>query len=652
MKFSNDCIPIVKATRKQSFIGVWLHDNSLLFDEQEKMRFYLNRTFYYYRFIMGTEEFFKYIDRDRLAARIFLIISDLTLYLSLVKLTQKHPDLFEKVYVYLPTEDDIAIPNACFATSCRRRLFQELNKDILKYTFEKKSSNLIANPNFLEIHSINTPQINRIPPSISVLNSKYQQNTPIRHMNKESLKFLCFLRMTDILLRIIHDPEDISEMWTACRNLYQDNNAQLDHIDKLAKVYRKEEAVQYYTQTSCLSRIVNQACHTEDMQWIFTFRIYICDLHRQLDALNIQRLQQTLNTQNYTLFRGKPLSQSVLQQLIDNEGGLILLNGFLSTTFDPDVAFVYAGDKVGDEENKPVLFQFHVDNKIKQPFADISCCSTQSDESEILFSLGTVWRIESVKLDKNLCIIELTSSDELNSKVTELFENYTGEGCTLLSLGDILCGLGEDVEAEWFYRKMLEKESLDDRTRGILYYKIGMIRFVKEDYFVAIDSLERSAPIMEKLDNEVKEAVATARPLYMYDTRSCFLTIYNNIGLMLQKNSKLDAAIVNYRKALREKGSDFERATVHNNLGIVYFNRGNYTKAYEHHLEADKLIDERHLYGAEFRKNLVRAYKRLKSRFLRDSDGRDTITSQNLLIFLWMKQQWPCSKILEFTLEF
>jgi hypothetical protein len=28
---------------------------------------------------------------------------------------------------------------------------------------------------------------------------------------------------------------------------------------------------------------------------------------------------------------------------------------------------------------------------------------------------------------------------------------------------------------------------------------------------------------------------------------------------------------------------------------------------------------------------------RLKSRFLRDSDGRDTMTSQNLLIFLWMR---------------
>ena len=43
------------------------------------------------------------------------------------------------------------------------------------------------------------------------------------------------------------------------------------------------EAIKYYTGNSCLSRTVNQACHTEDMKELFTFRVYISDLHKKLN---------------------------------------------------------------------------------------------------------------------------------------------------------------------------------------------------------------------------------------------------------------------------------------------------------------------------------------------------------------------------------
>ena len=57
-------------------------------------------------------------------------------------------------------------------------------------------------------------------------------------MTKESLNFLCFLTMTDILRQISsYTNEELIEMWTSCRDQYKENQIQLDYIDKLQSTY-------------------------------------------------------------------------------------------------------------------------------------------------------------------------------------------------------------------------------------------------------------------------------------------------------------------------------------------------------------------------------------------------------------------------------
>ncbi|CAF3997456.1 unnamed protein product [Adineta steineri] len=240
-------------------------------------------------------------------------------------------------------------------------------------------------------------------------------------------------------------------MWATCRSLYRENQAQLDHIDKLEEAYVACEAIKYYTGNSCLSRTVNQACHSENMRQIFEFRVYISHLHKQLVEYHEQNNKDELTSCIRLLYRGKPLSGSVLQQLIDNEGKLISMNGFLSTTVDSQVASSFHGDDQASKDSigyKPVLFTLEIDTKIKQPYAYIATCSTKPDELEVLFSLGTIWRIKSIEVTKDLCTIELTSCNECDSQSTELLNTYTKHGCNLSSIGDILLKLGDDDEAE------------------------------------------------------------------------------------------------------------------------------------------------------------------------------------------------------------
>ncbi|CAF3909130.1 unnamed protein product [Rotaria sordida] len=289
------------------------------------------------------------------------------------------------------------------------------------------------------------------------------------------------------------------------------------------------------------------------------------------------------------------------------------MNGFLSTTIIDNVASFYHGDDQINKVNegyKPVLFVFEIDTRIKQPYAYIGDCSTKPDEAEVLFSLGTIWRIKSIKLDKHLCTIELTPCDECDSQSAELLKQYTKNGCDLSSVGDILLELGNHDEAEWFYEKMLKQDALDNETRGILYYKIGMIRLDKKDRSVALENFKKAAPLLPSSFNESDER-RTPRPLYIYDNQVPLIAIYNNMGFIHEENSEFKEAANCYKQALNVKnGSPSEIATVYNNLGLLYYRCGSYEKAREHHGKTIELIDESYPNWVEFKKNFDRADER------------------------------------------
>ncbi|CAF1401340.1 unnamed protein product [Adineta steineri] len=395
-------------------------------------------------------------------------------------------------------------------------------------------------------------------------------------------------------------------MWATCRSLYRENQAQLDHIDKLEETYAACEAITYYTGNSCLSRTVNQACHSENMRQIFEFRVYIGDLHKQLVEHHEKNSKNGLVSCIQKLYRGKPLSGSVLQQLIDNKGNLISINGFLSTTIDNQVASFYHGDDhVNRVKNgyKPVLFILEIDTEIKQPYAYIATCSTKPNELEVLFSLGTIWRIKSIKVNEDRCVIELTYCNECDSQSTELLNTYTKNGCNLSSVGDILLKLGDDDEAEWFYKKMLKQSTLDNETRANLCYKIGNIRFGKKDYSIALENYKDAEKLLSLSINE--SYIPPSQLMYVSDTQSPLIAIYNNMGFIHADDYDFSKAVSCYQQALKVKnGPRSQIATVHNNLGLLYYTRSKYEEAREHHMKAVQLIDDSHSKWTEFKRNL------------------------------------------------
>jgi hypothetical protein len=110
-------------------------------------------------------------------------------------------------------------------------------------------------------------------------------------------------------------------------------------------------------------------------------------------------------------YRGLKMTLANLLELQQNQGNLVSMNTFLSTTSDYQAALYFSGDGNIDENYVSVIYQIDVDTTVKHsiPFAKIDYESIFKDEDEVLFSMAAVFRVGEIEqLKDHLWRIELT----------------------------------------------------------------------------------------------------------------------------------------------------------------------------------------------------------------------------------------------------
>jgi tetratricopeptide (TPR) repeat protein len=338
-------------------------------------------------------------------------------------------------------------------------------------------------------------------------------------------------------------------------------------------------------------RSVGQVFRSEDIERIFKFRRFIIDLHRKLHDIAPNH-----KPKEKTLYRGKKLRSIVLQQLEDNIGALMSINGFLSTTKNRAMAIHwFAGAGANRDDCKSVLFKLSIDETmITRPFADISSISQFQQEEEVLFTIGSVWQIDDVSLDTNdnsLWIVKLKSCKELNSKLAQFLERLPSDN-TFLALGDVLRELGQHTKAKNFYNKMLNESNLKDEVRGTLHYKIAMINIAHNGHYEALINLHHAEKLISSVKTNTEPSLS--KPLNDHPASTLRLRILYHKGLLYEKTDDYKNALSCFTEALLvEETNPVERAMVHNSLGLLLSNESNYIDALRHLKEAVELAQNR-----------------------------------------------------------
>ncbi len=437
----------------------------------------------------------------------------------------------------------------------------------------------------------------------------------IHDLNVQTASFMWFQLLIRIILTMCdnRDARAKKDLIDACLKRYEGDTYEQKRIKEFEETYTTGEAIKWYTKDSFLYRSVNRAFRSADIDIIYQFRFIIAEIHDQLSKL------PRPPTSDLIVYRGQIISNADMQIIQANKGkGFISMNTFLSTSEIPDQAMGFCPPGM-DLPNgfESVLFQITV-GKTRQPFANIDAYSAIPSEKEVLFSVGTVFRIDKVKKYDSGSIVHLTLTTEVEERFDVLinhFMNEIGQSPTLATLGRFLIYQGDYNRAQRYFQFLVDVNGpdLDDIGRIICYTYLGYILSEKGEYEQAMDHYQQVLSIKQRMFGqdhpsfgETYSNIGTIhvalgqygdaikyfqRSLsidlsYQSQNRTEISTTYNNLGQAYLEIADFPNAKANFEKAL-EKDEELGLNTIkHPDMAITYHNLGSYYNVMKEHPKA------------------------------------------------------------------
>ncbi|CAF1148463.1 unnamed protein product [Didymodactylos carnosus] len=523
---------------------VWLDANVDKTDDNAKTKVKLRRTINYLKTFDNLDVCLMYMSNIK-TEKVFLIVSG-SLGEKIVPLIQQMPQV-ESIYVFCSnkTHHEKWAGNYKKVTGIYTEIdaiCNQLGKDVAR------SSN------------------NELPMSVM----------PTDASNKQEASFMYFRLLIDILLRTDNSHSGAKRgMISECRQQYAENDVELANIDDFEKNYSSDKAIWWYTRECFVYRMLNKALRISDIDMLFKLRFFIKDLHNQLEQLH---LRDKATTDSMIVYRGQGMVTEDFQKLRTNIGGFLSMNIFLSTATRRDVALSFAQLSLHRPAVESVLFEMTIDTrKCPRPFHNVENMSYFRAEQEILFSLGTVFRIVSVKqLDCGIWNVKLILNGEEDDQLRRLTNHMKKEiqgPNDFFIIGKLLLKMGEYDRAEQFHLIMLENISDNEPDVGYIYNQLGLIYRERGNNQQALVYYTKS------LDFQLK---------YVPENLSSLAITYSNIGGVYQAEGDQEQALLNMEKALQIKlktlpTHDPLLAIEYNNIAVVYDDKKEYDKALQYY---------------------------------------------------------------------
>jgi tetratricopeptide (TPR) repeat protein len=445
------------------------------------------------------------------------------------------------------------------------------------------------------------------PTSINIFNTNINNEYSTTGLNGQ---FLHFQLLIDVLLRLKSHPTDKNELISLCETEYKDNSFELHILHEFKQTYSPEQAIWWYTRESFLYKILNKALRTQNIDLLFLFRFFIHDLEHQL------RLNQ--HSSSIRVYRSQLISTNELDLLKNSIGQFISMNSFLSTSLDRQKALSFLNQSNHLEQ---VLFEIDADSSLEniKPFSYTAEKSYFPNEDEILFMLGSIFRINKIDLDQNSrWIIQLTLCSNNEYELKSIFEymkkQYGDNKTNLLAFGKVLWTMGKLNEAEKYFFRLLNELPKNHEYISYCYRALGNVADDKGDYDTSLKwhlkaiqlmtvTCDANDPILAESYNsigcvydtkgEYKQALEYYKKAYtiwkeVYGEEHLKISIcLNNIACVYAESEQYSKALQYYQKvlAIRQKHLPTNHSDIgasHNNIGELYRRLGEYELALKH----------------------------------------------------------------------
>ncbi|CAF3014001.1 unnamed protein product [Rotaria sp. Silwood2] len=254
---------------------------------------------------------------------------------------------------------------------------------------------------------------------------------------------------------------------------YKNNPAQLAKIKEFQETYSFERALWWYSRQSFIYRILMTAVHQQSIRLLFLLRFWIRDIYRQLKDAQCHVPMR--------VYWGGWKSNDDFDLLQASVGKLISINTFLSTSANRTVALSFL--KHSPDHSKKLLYEITVNPQTipNRPFADISSHSFYPSEKEVLFMIGSTFRIDNIYCADNgiwTIRMSLAAANEYNWEMfLQQIKKVSKEDGRLdiVTYGRILCQIGRYDKAETYYQRLLNEFPLDNHLSSIVHSELQKI---------------------------------------------------------------------------------------------------------------------------------------------------------------------------------
>ncbi|CAF3899116.1 unnamed protein product [Rotaria sp. Silwood1] len=292
-------------------------------------------------------------------------------------------------------------------------------------------------------------------------------------------------------------------------------------------------------------------------------------------------------------------------QIKDNIGHLISINAFFSTTKNYDLAKIYSGSTRTDSEFLSVIFEIEVHlthHAMKRPFASIEHLSKFPEEEEILFSVGSVFRILNVD-DRRATdsyylvkMIMVENDDDLNELRSELDRQYSHYG-NLCDFGSALIGMSDYDRAERYFQMLLEYTPESNPSFGLIQNFLGIIYVNRGDYQKAFEFQERALKFW------TQDSLIQSNQHHIANT-------YVHLGAAYRHRGQFDLALKYLLMAVDLQSPTTSLAFTYNEIALTYRKKGDNRLALNYFLKALD-IDENVLKLDKYHPELATAYNNI-----------------------------------------
>ncbi|CAF1448839.1 unnamed protein product [Rotaria sp. Silwood1] len=317
---------------------------------------------------------------------------------------------------------------------------------------------------------------------------------------------------------------------------------------------------------------------------------------------------------------------SELEQLQKNQNELIIMNSFLSATLQFEVAELYSTpvdqlDAISTLQSVYFIIDVHNLSREMTPFALIENHACNPDEREVLFSMGAIFKVKSIKSHNNKWHIYLELNKEQNKLgqhwLDHMLEQFKSEPGPL-AFGWFLFRMNQFDKAERYATWMIQKLPPNDIAIGDAYNLLGLIYKDINKLDPSIQSYEKALDIYSHLgyqnscraiavhcnlglahlalddwrnaDDQHTQAeekfnlLPTNYPLLKSHVDRLKAKLMENSGYTEEALQKLEKVLENRRKTLTPNHPSI--GTALNDIGTVYDKKGNHVKALEYFQQA------------------------------------------------------------------